>query len=65
MIRMVTETEYKAYLRVRRFDTNEIVHSVGLSSTHWRHVERVMMGLLRNMDTDRFYVDDSEVSDED
>ena len=65
MIRMVTETEYKAYLRVRRLGTNEIVHSVGLSSTHWRHVERVMMGLLRNMDTDRFYVDDSEVPDED
>lgn len=34
--------------------TNEVVHSFPLKDTSDRHVERVMMGLLTNMDTERF-----------
>ena len=52
---------YLAYLRVRRIDNNECVHSVGLSKLNDQHVERVMLGLLRNMDTDKFFIDESEV----
>jgi len=53
--------EYKAYLRVRSFDTREIVHSVGVEPYNLRHVEKVMMGMLRNMNTDKYFIDDSEV----
>jgi len=49
-----------AYLRVRRLDTQEIVHSVPLQQSDLHHVERVMMGMLINMNTDKFYIDDSE-----
>ena len=54
-------TEYKASLRVRSFDTREIVHSVGLNNIGHSHVEKVMMGMLRNMNTDQYFIDDSEV----
>jgi hypothetical protein len=50
-----------ASLHVRRFDTREIVHSVELTSTNDRYVEQVMLGMLRNMNTEEYYVDDSEV----
>ena len=51
-----------AYLRVRRFDTREIVHSVALhNSVSPRYVERIMMGMLINMNTDEYFIDDSEV----
>lgn len=53
-------------LHVRRFDTDEIVHTVEVENPHSTRMgtpkyEHVMMGLLRNMDTRRFYVDDSEI----
>jgi len=52
-----------AYLRVRRFDTREIVHSVALSRYHIQPnvLQRVMMGMLINMNTDEYFIDDSEV----
>jgi len=50
-----------AYLHVRRLDTREIVHSVPLQRSDLRHVERVMMGMLINMNTDEYFIDDSEV----
>lgn len=34
--------------------TGAVVRSVKLSSTGERYVERVLMGLLRNMNTERF-----------
>lgn len=34
--------------------TREVVHSVQLHSTSERGVERVMMGMLTNLDTDKF-----------
>jgi len=57
----MTKTEYKAYLRVRSLETREIISSVGLSDLRDSHVERVMMGMLRNMNTDKYFVDDSKV----
>ena len=57
----MSNEEYKAYLRVRRFDTREVIHSVGLSDLTDRYVERVMSGMLHNMNTDEYFVDDTEV----
>ena len=45
---------------VRRLDNNEIVHTVSVKHTDPRDIDKVVLGLLRNMNTDRFYVDDSE-----
>jgi hypothetical protein len=50
-----------ANLYVKSFDTGEVVKIIPLKSTGERHVERVMLGLLRNMNTDDYYIDDSEV----
>ena len=50
----------KPALVVRRLDDNSEVHRIELHSTNEHHVDRVVRGLLRNMDTETFYVDDSE-----
>ncbi len=49
-------------LIVRRFGTHEIVHRIELSSIQERHVDRVVRGLMMNMNLDKFYVDESEVT---
>jgi hypothetical protein len=51
----------KADLVVRRLGgSNEEVKRVTLTSISESHVERVMLGMLRNMGG-QFYIDDSEV----
>jgi len=57
------ETEAVAYLRVRRLDTREVVGSVGLSLYQIQpHVlQRIMLGMLTNMNMDEYFIDDSEV----
>ena len=52
-------------LYVRDFETRSVIKEIPISNTSARHVERVMMGLLRNMDTDRFFIDDSEMEEAD
>lgn len=52
-------------LLVRRFDTREIVNIVPVSSPYATtrgtyNYEVVMRGMLRQMDTERFLIDDSE-----
>ena len=47
-------------LRVIRLGSNEIVHTVNVSGRGDRDVEKVIRGMLRNMDTDRFHVEDSK-----
>lgn len=42
----------------------EIVHTVPVENPNPRKVERIVTGMLRNMNTDRFYVDDSECDEE-
>ncbi len=54
------DKQYKAFLVVRDMNRNEI-DRIGLSSLDENYVERVMMGMLRNMDTDNYFIDDSEV----
>ena len=50
-------------LVIRRMDGTE-VHRVPVSNPTESKVERVMLGLLRNMNTDEFFVDESEFDDQ-
>ena len=49
-----------AHLYVRRLDTRECVNTIDLHTTDSRYVEKVMLGMLRNMSPD-YFIDDSEV----
>lgn len=44
-------------LHVIRIDDKKIVHSVATTSDKY---EKVMLGMLRHMDTSIYYIDDSE-----
>lgn len=50
-----------ASLVVRRLTDNEEVDRVHLTRTDKCHVERVMSGMLMNMNTDDYFIDDSEI----
>ena len=50
-----------AFLRVRDLHTRKIIDSVELTNLSENHVQRVMLGMLRNMDTDNYFIDDSEI----
>ena len=52
-----------ASLHIKEIETGRIVHSVALKNTSERYVETVLRGILRNMDTDKYFVDDSEISE--
>ena len=60
---MNNDKKYKAYLRVRKLADREIIDSVGVSCLSEHHVERVMRGMLMNMNTDEYFIDDSEVDE--
>lgn len=47
---------------VREQGTNEIVETIDVTDAKCtlRHLEKLERGLLRNMDTDRFFYDDEE-----
>ena len=47
---------------VKRLDTSEVVKTIPVDvPISERRQEMILMGLLRTVDTDRFYVDDSEI----
>lgn len=48
-------------LYVRKLSTREIVDTIHLSSHNQRQAEKVLRGLLMQMNTDEYYVDDSEI----
>ena len=54
-----------AKVYVKRLGTGEVVHEIEVNPLNWRHHERFMRGLLRNMNADLYYVDDAEVRLED
>jgi len=58
---MAKKQKAKAHLIVREIETDEEVRRIALTSLGERRTEKVISGLLRKMDTDRFYVDESEV----
>jgi hypothetical protein len=51
-------------LIVRRIDDRSEVSRIPVENPSERKVERVMMGMLRNMDTERFFIDDSAFTQE-
>ena len=52
----------KPSIHVREISTRRVVHSVPWTGAlSERLLERVVMGMLRNLDAERFYVDDREV----
>ena len=51
----------KVCLVVRKLGSDEEITRVSVTNYNERHIEKVMMGMLRNMDTETYYVDDSEV----
>lgn len=55
----MNEPKYLAYLLVKDFQGN-VIDRIGLSNISEHHVERVMSGMLINMNPD-YYIDDSEV----
>lgn len=48
---------------VRDLETREEVHRVQVASTSPWTQDRILRGMLINMNTDRFFVDTSEVDD--
>ena len=50
-------------LVVRELETGKEVHRVNVDGQSKRGIERVMMGMLRNM-SERYYIDDSETEAE-
>jgi hypothetical protein len=49
----------KRELRVVRTETGKVEHTVDVTDKPDGQVEKAMRGMLRNMDTDRFHVEDS------
>lgn len=52
----------KAKVYVKELGTNRVVHTVEVSlPCSDRQQERLLYGMLANMNTDKYYVDDSEL----
>jgi hypothetical protein len=49
----------KREMRVVESTTGKVVHRVDVSGKDDRHAEKVMSGMLRNMDTGTYHVEDS------
>jgi len=49
----------KKELLVRELGTDRIIHRVDVSTKSNSVIEKVMLGMLRNMDTDKYYIDDT------
>ena len=49
----------KRYLNVVEIGTNKIVKSIDVTGKSERAIERIERGMLINMNTDKFYVDDT------
>ncbi len=56
-------TTQMPYLIVRSLDDHKEVHKVQVNSLDERRVEKIILGMLRNMDTQNYFVDDSEIND--
>ncbi len=47
-------------LHIREYDTDKIVHSIDITGKSQCSIEKIMLGLLRRIDTDTYYIDDNE-----
>jgi len=50
----------KRCLKVRELATGKIVHTVDVTNKSERQIERILGGMLINMDTDKFVIDEPE-----
>jgi hypothetical protein len=50
-----------ADLVVRRNHDGSEVHRIEVTGKSDRSIERIMLGMLHQMDTDKHYIDDSEI----
>lgn len=53
-----------ANLYVRSWATREVVKTIDVGDKPARRVEKIVRGLLHQMNTEEYYVDDSEVPEE-
>ncbi len=60
---MVKSTKRRRVLKVVETKTGKVVHEVDLHDKVGSAVECVMRGMLINMNTDRFHIDDTEASE--
>lgn len=53
-------------LYIKDFATRSVIEEIDVTGSSERRVEKIMMGMLINMNTEEYFVDDSEcVFDED
>lgn len=45
---------------IRDIKTREVVHTIDVHNKSPHQVERVVMGMLINIDKDKYFIDDSE-----
>lgn len=57
-MKVMPDEQKQRVLEVVEIATGEVVKSIPVSGGE-RRIEKVTMGLLRNMDTDRFFVRDT------
>lgn len=53
----------KKELHIRRLSDNESVRDVDVTGKGDRQIERTIRGVLRKLNTEEFYVDDTEIDD--
>ena len=54
---------FPVHFKVRRILTREVVKTIEIKNPTERSSEKILWGLLKNMNTDEFFVDTSEVDD--
>lgn len=52
----------KKVMKVVETATGKVVREVDVHDKGQSAIEKVMLGMLRNMDTDRFHIDDTKAS---
>ena len=56
----VVKGEVVANIYIRRLDNREIVETVPITNLYPRRVEQVVRGMLINLNSEEYFVDDSE-----
>ena len=56
------KVKHPVYVYVKRMGTGEILEKIVIRAANLteRHLEKMTMGLMRNMDLESYYVDDDE-----
>lgn len=52
----------KVYLYIRRLSDHEEIERFDVTGKSDRTVEKIMFGILRNLNMDKYFVDDDEVT---